>query len=246
MQRTSLALVISLICLLAVGAVEAQPRRPGGQSHSVQFKVGGFFPGGGGEFWEDTEDVFFLHHGDFKDVLVGFSFVTGFSNYVEVGFNADFYESTVASEYQEYVDSEGFPIIHDTTLSMVPLTIDVRLLPVGRYATRGRGGNIHVRRPVFYVGAGVGVNLFEYEEIGDFIDFSLEDPEVGFDRFRDSGAAFETHVLAGVELPMGRHSGLLFEGKYAWSDEELGADFSGLGNLDLGGLTMYVGATLQF
>lgn len=246
MKRTTLALVILLICFLAVGAVEARQRQAGGQNQSVQIKVGGFFPEGGGEFWQETEDVFYLSHDDFDDIVLGFSFVSGFSNYVEVGFNADFYESTIASEYREYVDSEGYPIFHDTTLSLIPLTVDFRFLPTGRYATRGPGGSINVRRPVFYVGGGVGVNLFEYEEIGDFIDFSMEVPEVGYDHFSDSGVAFETHVLAGVELPMGSHSGLLFEGKYSWSDEELGDDFSGLGSLELGGLTVYVGATLQF
>jgi len=101
-----------------------------------------------------------------------------------------------------------------------------------------------VRRPAFYLGGGIGVNFFDYEEVGDFVDFSLD--EVVFDHFHDSGSAFSAHALAGIEVPVSPAMGLLIEGKYTWADEDLGSDFAGLGNLDLGGTSISVGLSYSF
>jgi len=122
--------------------------------------------------------------------------------------------------------------------------VDLRFLPGGRYGERGRRSRIPVRRPVFYFGGGIGLNIFEYEEVGDFIDFDLN--EVVFDRFNDSGVSFSTHVLAGVEIPVSPAMGLLIEGKRTWTDEELGSDFAGLGRIELGGTTIYGGLSYTF
>ena len=76
----------------------------------------------------------------------------------------------------------------------------------------------------------IGVNFFEYEEIGDFIDFSLVDPEVVFDQFSDSGASFMTHVLAGVELPMSPDWGIVFDVDLTFFDQHASRVESGLKN----------------
>lgn len=215
------------------------------QESSMQFKLGGFFPSGGDDFWAETEDTFTLDTDDFQDAILGFTYVHGVTNNVEIGFNVDIYDATVVSAYRGVVDEDGFSILHDSTLQMVPMSVDVRLLPGGRYAVRGPRGRL-VQRPVFYLGGGIGVNFFEYEEIGDFVDFGDPALPVGFDRFRDQGAAFQTHVLAGVELPLGERWSLMFEGKHTWVDEELGDDFAGLGTIDLGGFSISAGASIRF
>ena len=121
--------------------------------------------------------------------------------------------------------------------------MDVRLLPTGRF--RNRGGR-RVQKPVLYVGAGVGVNFWEYEEVGDLLDFAFDPPEIFFGRFIDRGTAFETHVLAGVELPLGSAASLIFEGRHTWSDDKLNDDFAGLGQIDLGGTSVFVGGSFRF
>ena len=230
-----------LILLTATGSVMASG--PVGD-RAFQFKFGGFFPHGESDFWTETEDVFTLDAGDFDGVQVGFTYLTAMSNNLEVGLNVDFYNETVFSAYRDYTDADGFRIFHDTNLSMVPLSVDVRFLPAGRYGARGSRGQVLVRRPVFYLGGGIGVNFFEYEEVGDFVDFDLD--EVVFDRFQDTGAAFSAHALAGIEMPVTPNMGLLFEGKYTWVDENLGSDFAGLGDLDLGGTSISVGLSYSF
>ena len=234
--RTIAGIVVLTACMAGSAAA---------QESSMQFKLGGFFPSGGDDFWADTESTFTLDTDDFQDAILGFTYVHGISNFVEVGFNVDVYDATVVSAYREYEDIDGFGIFHDSTLQMVPLSVDVRLLPGGRYAVRGPRGR-QVQRPVPYIGAGIGVNFFEYEEFGDFVDFGDPALPVGFDRFRDQGAAFQTHALAGIELPLGESWSLMFEGKYTWVDEELGDDFAGLGTLDLGGFSISAGASIRF
>ncbi len=208
-----------------------------------QFRLGGFFPSGDSVFWEDVEDTFTLRVSNFNDTIVGFSFVGSFGNHLETGFNIDFYRSTVRSSVRDYVDQAGLPILHDTRLTLTPMTVDVRLLPAGRYRIRGAQGR-RVLQPVFYLGGGLGFNYWEYEEVGDFVDFT--DESIFFDRFIDTGWAFEAHALAGLELPFGRTWSLLFEGRYSWSEATPGGPFSGLGELDLGGFAAYVGASWRF
>jgi hypothetical protein len=245
MKRTTLlAGLIALLLLASTTPGFSQPSRSGYLDNSVQFRIGGFMPEGGGDLWVDNAEVFSLRASDFDDVTVGFSFIMPFSNNFELGLNADFYDGTVLSSYLDYFDESDFPIFHDTTLEMTPLTVDFRFLPAGRY--RLRHGGRQVLKPVPYVGAGAGVNFWSYKEIGDFIDFSLPELPIFRGRFEDSGAAFETHLLAGVELPLSPSFNLLFEGRYSWSKATLGEDFAGFGDIDMSGLWINVGGSFRF
>jgi hypothetical protein len=235
LKQMSMAMVM-VISIFATGVVMA-----GG---AVQFKFGAFLPEGGGQFWDDTEAIFRHDAGDFEDFTFGFSYVSALGNHMEVGLNIDFYDAHVFSAYRDYIDEDGFQIFHDTSLSMIPVSADIRILPFGRFGGRGNAGRIQVRQPVFYFGGGIGMNFFEYEEIGDFVDFTSD--EIFFDHFQDSGVSFSTHVLAGIEIPISPTMGLMFEGKQTWTDEELGSDFSGLGELELGGTTFFGGITYNF
>jgi hypothetical protein len=174
--------------------------------------------------------------------------VHALSNNVEIGGNIDFYEETVLSAYRDYEDILGFPIYHDTQLDMVPITVDLRLIPGGRY--RMRPGGRRVVKPVFYVGAGAGMNLWEYEEVGDFVVFdALGNPvDIVFDAFQDDGVAYEIHALAGAEIPLSPSASLLFEGRHSWSDDTLGEDFADLiqRDLDLGGYSFFGGFGFRF
>lgn len=222
------------------------PRSPQPAESAFQIRLGTFMPSGDSDFWDDTEDVFTLRASDFDDFILGLTYVRPVSNEIEIGFNVDFFEETVLSEYRDYVDEDGFAILHDTVLSQMPLTADVRVIPGGR--DRVRPGGRHIVKPFFYLGAGLGLTFWEYEEYGDFLDFTFDPPEIFLDRFVDDGVAFEAHVLAGVEIPLSRMTNLLFETRYSKCDDDLGGDFEGLPetNLDLGGSSIYGGLSFRF
>lgn len=226
--------------LLVVGAIVPASA----QDNSLQFKLGGFFPAGGGEFWSESEDVFRFAVDDLDDWVVGLTYTRSVGRYVDLGLNLDFYDAWSSRSYRDWVDTDGFAIVHDARLSTVPLSVDLRLVPTGRTASRGR---VPSPRTAFYLGAGIGANFWTYEEVGDFIDFGDPDLPVFYGRFADSGTAFEVHALAGLEIPLGARWRFLAEGKYVWSEATLGPSIPVDANrIDLGGLAVSAGMAVRF
>jgi hypothetical protein len=245
MAQRRIVRILALTMLLGALPVMAEPA---GTNGSFRFRIGGFFPSGNSEFWDANEATFTLDASDFQDWMIGASFVSSMSNWVELGFNVDFYDASQRSAYRDFTDEFGNAILHDTRLELIPLSADVRILPAGRYAFRGRGGQLKVRRPVPYVGAGIGMTYWEYEEEGDFVGFDSIGPFLYYDRLKDSGTDFAAHVLAGVEFPMGPSWSLTLEGRYTWAEATPGGAFSDLqlGDLDLGGFAGFFGFSNQF
>lgn len=245
MKRLTFSIVV-VAALLAVSLTPAlaQGHGRGYRDSAFQFKLGQFFPGGDGELWSDNEEIFTMDISDFNDLVWGFSYVTGFSNELEIGLNLDFYNGSSFSSYRDYVDEGGWPIYHDTRLDLMPVTVDLRFLPAGRY--RARPGGRQILKPTFYIGAGGGLNFWDYEEIGDFIDFTVEPNEVFYSRYKDSGTTWEAHALAGFELPLSPGFNFLVEGRYSWSEDTLGGSMAGLGDIDLGGYSLSLGGSFRF
>ena len=251
MQRKAGTLTLATLFLLpSIPFAAAYPPPPGPPppEAGIQFRLGLFNPTGDSDFWRDTEGTFTLRASDFDDLMLGVSFVRPVSNEVEIGFNLDVFQETVGSSVRPALDPFDEPDLHDTRLTILPLTADVRFLPGGRY--RVRPGGRMIIKPAFYVGAGIGFNFWEYEEYGRFLDLSIVPPEPipGFLAFRDDGVAFEVHGLAGVELPLGRTTNLLFELRHSISNDDLGGDFSDLPfrELDLGGTAVFGGMAFRF
>lgn len=245
MRRSILALVTMALVGASAGSIEAASLGPSSYpENSFQFRLGGFFPQGSGQVWDDNERVFTLDRSDFNDGVLGFSYVAPINNHFEIGFNLDYYDATVRSAERDFLDEDGFPILHDTRLRLLPATVDFRLLPAGRYGVRGSRGQRRVIHPVPYLGAGGGFEFWRYEEVGDFVD--PDTLEIFFDRGVDSGTTMEAHAVAGLELPVGPAWSILLEGRYSWASVTLGGSLSGLGDLELDGASAYVGAAFHF
>lgn len=241
-MRRWVPILSAVLVACAAGTARAQGQGPR-PTNAIQFRFGGFYPRGGGDIWRDDELLFTLDKSDFNGGVFGFTYAMSVDNRFEVGFNVDFYEETARSEDRVFVDQDGFPILHDTRLELIPMTVDFRFLPMGRYGVRGTGGQRRVLHPVPYFGAGLGGNYWEYEEVGDFVDVNNA---VVFSRAIDTGVEFETHVLAGLELPINPQFTFLLESRYAWSEAKPGGDFTGFGTLDLSGWYGYLGFTYRF
>jgi hypothetical protein len=243
MRRKVSTLVLPALVLLGASLPAAAQPRGALPDRAFQARFGGFFPEGGGDLWIDNEDVFTLEISDFNDFVFGMSYVHPMSNRLEVGFNVDFYEGRALSAYRDVFEGD-FPIFHDTVLGEVPLTLDLRWFPAGRYRTHPSG--VRVTKPTFYLGAGLGAVFWEYEELGDFVDFG--DPELPIfpGRFKDNGTAFQTQLSAGFELPMSPRFHLVLEGRYSWADDKLSDDFAGFGTIELGGGWVFVAGSFRF
>lgn len=230
MKRTRSALVACCTLLALFGL----PTQAGSFERSFQARLGGFLLEGESDFWDDNASVFTLEASDFDDTMLGLTYSVPFNRFFEVDLNADLFDETVVSEYR----ASGFPILHDSTLQMVPVTLGVRFVPFGR----GKHGG---KRPVLFVGAGAGVNFWRYEEFGDFIDFSDSANPI-FGDFRESGEAFVSYAAAGLELPISDNFAVGVEARYFDSDDDFKGDFAGLGTLDMTGVSASITGRWRF
>lgn len=256
MTRFLAAVSIAAATVLTVGPAAASPA---GEDGAFNFRFGGFFPTGHGDFWSVNEDKFTLDHSDMIGLNGGVGYTASINNYFEFDVNADFYAGSTRSSNRSIPDQGGFPIFHDSRLAIFPLTVGFRVLPAGRYAHRGAEGKHLVRRPVPYFGAGIGGSYWQYEEEGDFV---YDDPTVSegqsvfYDRLKDSGVAFEKHAMVGIEFPVGSEWNVTLEVRQSWAEASVNASFPSLisnpdptfsgGKLDLGGTSVFVGGAMRF
>ena len=250
--------------LLAVVAIAAAPlfalppatAAPPGQQGAFNFRFGGFFPSGSSDFWEYKESNFTLDHSDFNGPTGGVGYTASINNYFEFDVNADFYYGSSRSADRFITDQFGSTILHDSRLAIFPVTVGFRVLPAGRYARRGTEGKHYVRRPVPYIGAGIGMEYWRYEEEGDFAFLDASSPtglSVFFDRRQDSGLEFEKHAMLGIEFPVSPEWNLNFELRQSWAEATVNSGFPSLAlelqppqKLDLGGTSVFFGGSLRF
>jgi outer membrane protein W len=229
---------------------------PPGQG-GVEFRAGGFIPAGSSDFWGETEDNFTLDHSDLNGLTGTVGYVAAINNWVEFDVDASAFAAEERSSDRDFVDDSGNLILHDTRLFTVPVAVSFRVLPAGRYARRGTEGQHYVRRPVPYLGAGFGLTYWQYEEEGDFVFADVFAPSgfsIAYDRVKDSGLEFETHVKLGIEFPVAPRWNLTLEVRRSWAEANLDDGIPSLAlsatpvprELDLGGVSVLLGASLRF
>jgi len=241
MRRFLPVAAIAAATLLSAAAAAAPPGDGGG----FNFRAGGYFPSGDSDFWDANEAAFTLDKSDFNGLMGGVGYTASITNYFEFDVNADFYAASARSADRQFTDQFGNPILHDTRLSIVPVTVGFRVLPAGRYARRGPEGKHYVRRPVPYFGGGIGMAYWQYEEEGDFV---ASDLSIVYDRLKDSGLEFEKHANIGIEFPVAPEWNITFEIRRSWVDATPGGEFATVnpGKLDLGGAAVFLGASMRF
>ena len=168
---------------------------------SFNFYIGGFIPHGeqfgDGHISGRTPDdvltnnadflVFNLH--DFHNVTLGGEWLIGLTDNFEAGLGVGYFQRTVPAVYLNFINEDGSEIQQDLRLRIVPFSATVRFLPLGRH---------DAFQP--YIGAGVGVFVWNYRENGQFID---PDGLVFRDTFTGSGGTVGPVILGGARFPIG-------------------------------------------
>ncbi len=245
MRRATLSLTLMAGLVAAAGSASA-----GG----FDVRIGGFFPMGSDAYNPDPNatpvflfgdlNALYTRHADpdrgvrtrdFRGVFGGIEYNTAVAPYVEVGISLDAYGRSIDTSYRDHIRSEDDSEIEQTLkLSAVPLGVTVRVMPTGKNAVF-----------VPYLGAGVDVLFYIYEEQGDFIDFEDPDYAIESDLFRDSSAMLGAHAVGGLRVYLNRDFAIVGEARYQWARKDMGEDFSNY-RLDLSGASFTVGLHVRF
>ncbi len=170
---------------------------------------------------------------ELNSVTFGGEWLIGLGDHLEAGVGLGYQRGTALSTYTDFVNDDGTEILQDFHLQMVPVTGTLRLFPFGDTAVRP------------YVGAGIGLFIWRYSEVGEFIDFY--DYSVFRERFVASGADIGTVVLGGVRVPLGDSLAAGVEVQYQRATGRVGVDEGFLAErIDLGGLTTRFTFQIEF
>ncbi|NKB88793.1 MAG: hypothetical protein GKS06_11300 [Acidobacteria bacterium] len=261
MQKMAKALVYGLVAAIALGGPlyatalpgepdgpEPAPQSPDGfrfsaPKGSVGLRVGYLLAGADGEIFDFITDQLTVDKGDFNAPVFAFDMGWNISDRVELVGGVEYSRSSTRSEYRDYVDQDDIPIVQDTRLTQVPLTLSARF-----YLTpRGRSVGQYAWVPsafAFYVGGGGGATWYRLEQEGEFVDF--RDLVIFEDLFISDGWAFSGHAFAGLDIRLGRSIGLVVEGRYQFASHDLTGSFVGFEPIDLSGLRLMGGVSFKF
>ena len=176
MKRQWLHAVVAGAGFMVLTAASAQAQvvqvSRGDSRHSVNFNFGGFFPTSEeNRIPDDADDllddvlvanreVLAFDIDDFHGFSFGGEYLFALVDFLEAGVGAGYYQNSVPSVYRDVTYPSGAEIAQELKLRIMPITATIRFLPIGRGAAV---------EP--YVGGGIGINVFRYSEVGDFVDF---------------------------------------------------------------------------
>jgi outer membrane protein W len=231
MRRLTTAALMTVAILGVVGTQEASAQQ------QISFSVGGFSPRSetsrvNGDVLVGDLDFLAFRIGDFSGPLFGAEYLTALGDHFDAGVGVGFYQRTVPTVYNDFVNANGSEIQQDLQLRVVPFTASVRWLPMG-----------HHNGIEPYIGAGVGVFNYRYSETGQFL---ATDGSIFRGNFVGSGTATGPVILGGVRVPVGSW-GVGGELRYQSASGNLPADQDFAGNkIDLGGLTYTFTINIRF
>ena len=231
MRRLTTAGFATLVILGFVGTPVASAQQ------QVVFSIGGFSPRSVDSRTNDDVlvnnlDFLAFNVSDFSGPLFGGEYLTALGNNFDAGLGVGYYQRTVPTVYNDFVNANGTEIEQELKLRIVPFTATVRWLPMG-----------HHNGVEPYIGAGVGVFNYRYSESGQFL---ANDNSIFNGTFVGSGTAVGPVILGGVRVPVGSWGvGGEIRWQHATGDLPPDQDFSG-NKIDLGGFTYAFTINVRF
>lgn len=231
MRRLTTASLMALVVLGFVGTPVASAQQ------QVSFSIGGFSPRSEdarttGDVLVNNLDFLAFNLKDFSGPIVGAEWLTALGDKFDAGLGVGFYQRSVPTVYNDFVNTNGTEIEQTLKLRVIPFSATVRFLPMG-----------HHNGVEPYIGAGVGVLSYRYSETGQFL---ATDNSIFRGTFVGSGTATGPVILGGVRVPVGSW-GVGGEIRYQSASGTLPADQDFAGSkIDLGGLTYTFTINIRF
>ncbi len=248
MKRRSLAWLLSSVPLIVASGADAARAQDPSADFLFGRPRGSLGARGSWQIAAASSDIYDFFSEELtieKEDFDTFSFAmdAGFvvASRVDLVAGFEFSQETVSSEYRDFVDQNDLPILQETKLTILPVTLSVKLYltPRGHEVSRYAFVPAGVRA---YVGGGGGFIWYELEQAGDFVDFV--DLSIFTSHFHSSGWGFATQAFGGVEVGLTPRWFLSVEGRYLWGDADLGGDFVSFEPIDLSGAR--IGAGIHF
>lgn len=221
------------IKLAAVGFVLVTSMTAFADAHSIAVRLGRIAPRIESDLWDDNVATFAIERSDLDALIGGAELSLALTEIVDVGFGVETSSTTVFSNYRDFVFEDGSEILQDLTLRTTPLTVGVRVLPLGKE-----------HRVAPYVTGGAAFYVYEYREEGEFVDFATFD--IAPDLFLDRGLAYGGYLGAGVEMGLTETVAALAEYRRHWGRGTHGGDFLGFGRFDLTANQVSFGLAFRF
>jgi hypothetical protein len=202
-------------------------------SQSVNMKIGLFVPRMQSDLWQINLDNLVLSRSDFINAYYGGEYEIFLDRHTSFSLEIGSYVKGVHTQYRDYEFANGDPIQQDIQLRVTPLEANIKLYPMGyRY------------RLYPFIGAGVGVYAWTYQQYGDFINFEDESVNEGFAETRRF--SFGLNGRIGVVFRFQPRLAFALEGKYQYLKGRLSDFFEGFNSLDLGGFTANASINIYF
>jgi hypothetical protein len=228
-HKTGVALLTVCVLLLTASLAQAQ--------QSLNIQLGVFMPRGeggrsAGDVLVTNRQYLFFNLDDFNGFTGGGEWLVAAGKNLEVGIGAAYYQRTVPSVYEGWVNTDGSEISQEMSLRVAPVVATLKYLPLGARSTF---------QP--YVGIGLAVYFWHYSETGDFVDFS--DNSIYSAAYVASGTSVGPVATFGVRARVSARADAGIEMRAQWGQGNLSNDF--LGNkIDLGGINVLGTLRIRF
>lgn len=243
MKRIGILLVLVLLGISSLGW--AQPQYYDVHKNRYVIVKGAYFmPAGKSDLWEYNVELLTFAIDDFNNFAGSLEFGFPIEEHFDMSLEIGLYKATTFTEYRDFIDSEGYAIEQRLGLRIVPIVFSGKFLPIGKTSRKGVRGRTEYRSIIPYIGGGVGLYLWRYEELGDYIDFS--DFSIYPTQFLSKGADLGLHLKGGVEVPIGSSVAFMAEISHHIIKAELSEDFVGFEKFDLGGNYLSFGIVLRY
>lgn len=209
---------------------------------TLGLRIGYAVPSANSEVFDFTRQELTVDKSDFSAPFIGGELDIHLTERFDIAVGLGVGRSETRSEFRDWVDDQDLPIEQDTRFQRVPLTIGGKayLTERGRRVSR----LVWVPKKIApFVGAGVGMVWYRFEQIGDFVDF--ETLEIFSDRFDSSGSSPMAYAGAGVDVSLGSKWIVTGEARYSWASAGMDRDFVGFEDIDLNGFRAMVGFSVR-
>jgi hypothetical protein len=203
-----------------------------------ELHIGMFAPQADSDVFDMITSKLTLDKSDFRTWDYGFDF--GFALYkkMDLVFHFDYSESSQNSEFRDFVDQEGLPIIQKTNLLQSSITAGLK------YSLRSQGRRLGEyawlpTRIVPFVEGGIGALYYSFNQKGDFVDYATSD--IFSAALKSSNWTEVIYLGSGTDIYLLRNIFLTIGLRYSWASDGLGDDFIGFDDIDLSGLRLTAG-----